>query len=74
MVVISKTHGTEKSTQTSNLMAAFESTLPVFRSLKISHLERTKLFIFEEIIYHCLDTVGPSTSHNPMGLHGLVQG
>jgi hypothetical protein len=21
-----------------------------------------------------LDTVGPSTSHNPMGLHGLVQG
>jgi hypothetical protein len=21
-----------------------------------------------------LDSVGPSTSHNPMGLHGLVQG
>jgi hypothetical protein len=24
-------------------------------------------------IYDCLDTVGASTSHNPMGLHGLLQ-
>jgi hypothetical protein len=28
----------------------------------------------DNLIAICLDNVGASTSHNPMGLHGLLQG
>jgi hypothetical protein len=32
------------------------------------------LMISPPSVSHCLENVGASTSHNPMGLHGLLQG
>jgi hypothetical protein len=32
------------------------------------------LIFYRHLWADCLENVGPSTSHNPMGLHGLLQG
>jgi hypothetical protein len=44
------------------------------QSLAHLHIVACTVFLSTDLWADCLESVGASTSHNPMGLHGLLQG